>query len=348
MFHGVVTRFVIAVAVLLVLAAGCGGVANEPNLAKAVERTQASGSSRIEVRATLREGNSTIDLRCEGAADYERKHLRLACNGEIGDTIALGDTAYFKSAAFGVRADTTWVKVSLDETDSIQNFSPQRLLAMLRDASLQTDRVGEDAVRDVSTVRYRLTVNCRQAEITCPGDTAPVDVWIDDEGFVRRIELEDDGSPATIEFFDFGVEVDIEAPPADQVADESSIGWGGSSCRAEEANPISADLALATLRRHGFSVRQAGQVCDIGVAAVITNADRQDALEREGIAHCFLRGRPEDGAPKTVVRRGVDGGDAELELANLTCMILADSPNAEEKIRPLEQAFEELERAVRP
>lgn len=29
-------------------------------------------------------------------------------------------------------------------------------------------------------------------------------------------------------------------------------------------------------------------------------------------------------------------------------MILADSPNAEEKIRPLEQAFEELERAIRP
>lgn len=38
------------------------------------------------------------------------------------------------------------------------------------------------------------------------------------------------------------------------------------------------------------------------------------------------------------------GGEADQRKA----MILADSPNAEEKIRPLEQAFEELERAIRP
>jgi hypothetical protein len=42
-----------------------------------------------------------------------------------------------------------------------------------------------------------------------------VDVWIDEEGLVRRIALEDGGSPAAVEFFDFGVEVDIEAPPPD-------------------------------------------------------------------------------------------------------------------------------------
>ncbi len=80
----------------------------------------------------------------------------------------------------------------------------------------------------------------------------------------------------------------------------------------------------------------------------MTNSHRADALEREGVVHCFLHEQPENDAPKSVVRRGVDGGDAELLLANLTCMILADSPNAEDMIRPLEQAFEELERAIRP
>jgi hypothetical protein len=348
---------VAGIGLIVLLTTACGGVENEPNLAKAAERTQATGSSRLEVRAVLTDSGRQFALSCEGNADYDRKHLKLACNGEIGDMIALGDTAYFKSAAFGVRSDKTWIKTPLDETDSIHNFSPEKLLAMLRDASLQTDQVGEEAVRDVSTVRYRLTVHCEKAQLGCPGDTAPVDVWVDDEGLVRRIELEDDGSPTTIEFFDFGIEVEIEAPPADEVQ-ELGAGWGGygppqdpnsASCSEREATPISESRALEALHRHGFSVltERSGH-CLTGVAAVISNAHRADALEREGILDCFLGEQHEDGAPKTVLRSGVDGGDAQLRLANLTCSILADSPNAEEKIRPLEQAFEELERAIRP
>ena len=344
MFHAAVRLSLVVVIALLLLASACGGVEGEPNLAKAVERTEATGSSRIEVRATLVEGGRTLAVRCDGAADYGRKRLRLACNSGFGEMIAIGDTLYITSDAFGVRVDKRWVTMPLDETDSLSNFSPERLLRMLRDASLETVRLGEETVREVPVVRYRLTVNCEEAQIGCPGTTAPVDVWIDDGGLVRRIELEDDGSPGTIEFYDFGDEVDIEPPPADQI---SGIG----QCSKGEAKPISESQALEALRRHGFSVRRAGDICDMRVAAVITNAPQRDAgdvLAREGIIHCFLHERPESGAPKTVVRRGVDGGDAELVLANLTCSILADSPNAEEKIRPLEQAFEELERAIRP
>jgi hypothetical protein len=40
--------------------------------------------------------------------------------------------------------------------------------------------------------------------------------------------------------------------------------------------------------------------------------------------------------------------NARLALANLVCTILADSPDAAEKIAPLQDAFEELERAIRP
>ena len=61
------------------------------------------------------------------------------------------------------------------------------------------------------------------------------------------IELEDDGTPGTIEFYDFGVEVDIEPPPADQVAGLGE-GWTGygppqdpnaAPCSEREAKPIS-------------------------------------------------------------------------------------------------------------
>jgi len=115
-----------------------------------------------------------------------------------------------------------------------------------------------------------------------------------------------------------------------------------------DGSPIGKDRALDTLRRHGFSVRGEAGPCEAGVGVAISNAHREGVLEREGIVHCFLYEKPREGAPKTVVRRGVDGGDAELVLQNLRCAILADSPRAEEKIDPLEAAFAELERAIRP
>lgn len=164
----------VAVGAALLLTAACGGVESEPNPAKAVERTEDEGSSRIEVRVGLVEGGRKLAFRCEGTADYGRKRLRLACNYGIGEMITIDETQYVTSGAFGVRVDKLWVKVPLDESDSLSQFSPERLLGMLRDASLETTRIGEETVRQVPTVRYRLTVNCEEAQITCPGTAAPV------------------------------------------------------------------------------------------------------------------------------------------------------------------------------
>lgn len=131
-------------------------------------------------------------------------------------------------------------------------------------------------------------------------------------------------------------------------ADDVEATGGDPKPCATDGAPIGKNRALETLREHGFSVRAEPGPCEAGVGVAISNAGRETVLEREGIVHCFLYGEPREGAPKTVVRRGVDGGDAELVLENLTCAILADSPRAEEKIDPLEGAFAELERAIRP
>lgn len=112
--------------------------------------------------------------------------------------------------------------------------------------------------------------------------------------------------------------------------------------------PIGRSQALDALRRHGFSVRGKEGLCKERVAAVITNADVNGVLESEGIVDCFLYERAQPGATNRVVRRGVDGGDAQLTLANFVCAILADSPDAEEKIDPLEAAFDDLQHAIRP
>jgi len=238
------------------------------------------------------------------------------------------------------------------EIDPISDFSPEKLLALLRVASQETERVGEEDIRGESTVRYRLTVRCEDTQLSCPDGTAPLEVWIDRDGLVRRIGLEDNGIVGTIEFFDFGVEVEVEPSPADEVT-ESGAGWTGygplenePSCSDQAAAPIGEDLAMKTLRRNGFSVRRDENACFGNVSAVLENMPA--VYESEGYVSCFLFVKPPADAPNTVVRRGADGADAELLLENLDCTILADSPNGEAKVDRLERAFDELQRAIRP
>ena len=53
-----------------------------------------------------------------------------------------------------------------------------------------------------------------------------IDAWIDDEGLLRRIRIPfggTDGPVEVIDLYDFGVPVDIEAPPADEVISEDEF-----------------------------------------------------------------------------------------------------------------------------
>jgi hypothetical protein len=51
----------------------------------------------------------------------------------------------------------------------------------------------------------------------------PVQVWIDDDGFVRRMTQTLDGMTMTTELYDFGTDVSVEEPPANDVVDFSAL-----------------------------------------------------------------------------------------------------------------------------
>ena len=59
----------------------------------------------------------------------------------------------------------------------------------------------------------------------------PIEVWIDDDGFVRRMKqtLEGSGSglpmnmTMTTDLYDFGTDVTVKEPPADEVVDFSEL-----------------------------------------------------------------------------------------------------------------------------
>ncbi len=348
-----------AVTCLAVMVAGCGGAESEPSLAEAAERTEALGSGRFEIEGFQGPAAERTRFDCTGAAEYGTKRVQVRCDyGRLGvlEAIGIGGDFYVRGDFTGFATGAKWVKESGDLNDtSLANLSPERLLATLSRASSETERVGEEDVRGASTVRYRLTVDCEGANLECDG-TAPVDVWIDDDGVVRRIALDDDSGTATFEFFDFGVEVEIEPPPPDQVTEGgidlvpgSGSGSGGGAgdtvtCADGEAVPISQARAVRTLRRHGFGMQDDPRSC------IVSNESgpSSDVLTREGIVSCSINAKPPAGAPKTVVRRGADGADAELALENLTCTIFTDSTLGESKIDRLEAAFAELERAIRP
>jgi hypothetical protein len=218
-------RLLLPALAVVALAVGCGGAGNDPNLAAAIEKTEASGSSRIAIDAVEIDGDKRANFECRGQADYERERLEIRCDYGAGGTemIAIGRDTYFRGDVFGIGGSSSkWTKIEDDETLTAE-ISPQRVLAMLRSATQETRRLGEEVVRGVDTVRYRLEVECEQADLDCDGMTAPVEVWIGEDGLVRRISLGDRSGSGTIEFYDFGVEVRIEPPPPEQVDDVGAL-----------------------------------------------------------------------------------------------------------------------------
>jgi hypothetical protein len=156
----------------------------------------------------------------------------------------------------------SWVKVDLEalgeqlgiDLGAVMQFSqsdPTQSLQYLRGASDDFEEVGSEPVRGVDTTHYRGTIDLRKATEHLPEDARdsiervveltgvgklPFDVWIDDDGLARRVKYEqplpatggeDASMELTMEFFDFGVDVDVAPPPAEGVIDMQELIQGG-------------------------------------------------------------------------------------------------------------------------
>lgn len=143
-----------------------------------------------------------------------------------------------------------WVKIDLEAQaaeagvtatglEQLGGNDPTATLTLLGGA-VDMEKVGEDKVQGVATTRYKGGIDPEKAVAEAPEDKRdelratveslggldrlPVEVWVDGEGRVRRIlSTAEAGTGAkaavTVEYFDFGVPVEVQIPPADQVAD---------------------------------------------------------------------------------------------------------------------------------
>jgi len=103
--------------------------------------------------------------------------------------------------------------------------SPDRMFAVLKVTSTKLDRVGEENVRGVQATHYKAHLKA-QPGVDPPTEPAVVDAWIDEEGLARRIRVpmgDEDVAGAIVEFYDFGVQADIEAPAADEVVTQEEL-----------------------------------------------------------------------------------------------------------------------------
>ncbi|MGE0305374.1 MAG: hypothetical protein AB7N61_25910 [Acidimicrobiia bacterium] len=116
--------------------------------------------------------------------------------------------------------------------------NPADSLAMLRSAGEVTE-VGTDTVRGVETTHYRTTIDIEKVyrdqgavvdeeqfqQLFEQFDSLqlPLDVWVDDEGRVRKQEMvmPIDGSEMhmVIEYYDFGAKVDVAVPDDSDTVD---------------------------------------------------------------------------------------------------------------------------------
>jgi hypothetical protein len=154
--------------------------------------------------------------------------------------------------------------LDLSQLQQLGQSDPSQLLDYLKATSEGVEEVGVEQVDGVETTHYRGTIQLDKVADQVPpeqqeqvraaieklveqaGTTEiPVDVWVDGDGLVRKLELtytasvqvpgsdpEEAESVVTMEFSDFGTAVEIEPPPADQVTDLAELTQAGSSSGA--------------------------------------------------------------------------------------------------------------------
>lgn len=188
--------------------------------------------------------------------------------GERMESVIDGDVIYQRFPMMAptgkewVRIDASAYGVDLQAGGpGEQGTDATAYLSLLEASGEEVTELGREEVRGVPTTRYRATVDLgvHLAEATpearddlarvlgpegleaLAGTAFPLDVWVDDEGLVRRVaatldlagaappEAADVVPPGAaisfdIEYFDFGADVQVDPPPGDQVIDAGSLG----------------------------------------------------------------------------------------------------------------------------
>jgi hypothetical protein len=252
----------LAALVLVLALAGCGGggggrgagSASGGSIAQAAAKSSRAGSVKTDftVQGSGAKGIGTGVFNT-GKDRSGRLTMELEVNGRKStlESIVTGNVLYMRSPVFaqaGFAGRQEWVKLDLAKLarqrgiglSSLVNASPtpNSVLAYLRGAGKVENR-GSETVRGVKTTHYHVNVDLERAAARADAATAesirrvirlsglkklPVDAWVDDHGYLRKVKWAEHTSPqqsaqVTMELYDFGPPVEIKPPPPDKVVD---------------------------------------------------------------------------------------------------------------------------------
>jgi LppX_LprAFG lipoprotein len=253
--------------VLALAAAACGGSepaaeqAPQDAIVLAAAKTDDAGSYKVDMTSSSEIAGQAVELSGSGEFDGESKRGQMAITTSVAgqeldmEIVFAFPLAYVRlPPELGLlSAGKTWAKLDLEKLGHQEGFDIGRLmqagtsdpsqgLDFLRGVS-DVQVVGEEEARGVATTHYTGVVDLQKLGADDPDLKAeldkfldqsgkvPVEVWIDEEGFVRRLKqtVESNGSgfqtssTVTTDFYDYGTDVNVEEPPADEVADFSEL-----------------------------------------------------------------------------------------------------------------------------
>lgn len=173
------------------------------------------------------------------------------------EQLLVDNVMYMRSAFFTelLPAGKSWIKMDLAQMGAEMGFDFEALLEqsqgsdplaqmeMLQGLDGEIEELGSELIRGVPTTHYRFTVDAAQAfenpafegmdldavREQLGDQQIPIELWIDRDNLMRRMrysmDMQDPESGRSLtmtfesDFFDFGAEQDVTAPPEAEVVD---------------------------------------------------------------------------------------------------------------------------------
>lgn len=201
-------------------------------------------------------GENVERFAAEGVIDFETANLSLEFDLEAqgipgangtAEIRQIGDVFYVEvpGAQRWIELDATGIAETLGDPSGLRSAvgaSPMALLDLLLGTE-QARRIGSTEVRKVEVEHFTANVDVAAAAAASQGESRaalerlseqmaqtalPLEVWIDDDDRVIRMRIpvilestrEQPDPPritTTVELFDFGLDVSVEPPPAEQI-----------------------------------------------------------------------------------------------------------------------------------
>ena len=231
-------RGALALVPVALLVAGCG---TEPStFDNSSEELKDAGSSRVEWKMEQKPPTWPFSTTAFGSIDYDdsRGELIVELKDNAGPKTGLHAIFIGRDSYLGVpyKGKLIWQKSSEPEVTGADRLAPgpggstpDEVLDVLIKSSDKVEMLGNDEIRGVSAKHYRAHIDEKElgenADLYPPSGLV-IDAWIDDQGLLRRIRIPfggNDDPMEVIDLYDFGVPVDVEAPPADQVLPEGEF-----------------------------------------------------------------------------------------------------------------------------